>query len=166
MEWYWWGKAEIDKNRSHANFTGIADVEHVHVMWGLGFIYCAQFVLWCFVLQLYIVQNILFLFRQIDISYQLLPLSASLPYASSARSTLSHLDASPSSAHSEDVTVGRVRRRSFQRAQMALKSASEQGSASSLASGSKPRVRVLIWGWAGTHLHYSNFISLGWVFEF
>ncbi|GFG34646.1 hypothetical protein Cfor_03065 [Coptotermes formosanus] len=64
---------------------------------------------------------------------------SSLPYASSARSTLSHLDASPSSAHSEDVTVGRVRRRSFQRAQMALKSASEQGSASSLASGSKPR---------------------------
>lgn len=94
------------------------------------------------------------MFRLIDLSCMLLPLSASQPYAGSSRSALSHLDASPLSTLSEDVTVGRVRRRSFQRAQMAFKSASEQGSVSSLASVSRPKVKVLTSVWTGTHIHY------------
>ncbi|XP_033608367.1 uncharacterized protein LOC111866916 [Cryptotermes secundus] len=60
-------------------------------------------------------------------------------YAYSAASLPIHLGASPSSTHSEDVTLGRVRRRSFRQAQLALRSMSDQGSVSGLPSGTKPR---------------------------
>ncbi|KDR14054.1 Protein ELYS [Zootermopsis nevadensis] len=62
---------------------------------------------------------------------------ASTPYASSATSAPSQLDASPLSTRSEDVTLERMRRKSFMRAQIALKSASEHGSVSGVPSGRK-----------------------------
>jgi len=79
-------------------------------------------------------------------------LSSGICFIINTANILSQLSASPSSTQSEDVNPRRVRRKSFQRAQIALRSTSDQGSVSGVPVSGKPEVRLLTLGLAVTHL--------------